>query len=127
MGTLTYAWPDALEKAKAADEILRDRLDDLGLKFEEIRSEFVGYNSCHGPLSIEPNEVNEVMLRFGVRGHNQHAVQRFGKELAPLILTGPPGVTGFSGGRPRASEVIAYWPSLIPKTAVTPRVVVEEI
>jgi hypothetical protein len=127
VGTLTYAWPDALEKAKAADQILRDRLDDLGLKFEEIRSEFVGYNSCHGHLSVELNEVNEVMLRFGVRSHNQHVVQRFGKELAPLILTGPPAVTGFSGGRPRASEVIAYWPSLIPKTSVTPKVVVEEI
>jgi hypothetical protein len=125
-GTLTYAWPDALEKAKAADQILRTRLADLGLKFEEIRSEFMGYNSCHGPLSVMPNEINEVVLRVGVRSHDHHSVERFGMELAPLILTGPPAVTGFAGGRPKPSEVIAYWPALIPKTAVTPRVVVEE-
>jgi hypothetical protein len=127
VGTLTYAWPDALEKARAADQILRTRLADLGLSFDEVRSEFMGFNSCHGPLSVMPNEINEVVLRIGVRGHDHSAVERFGKELAPLILTGPPGVTGFAGGRPKPSEVIAYWPALIPKTAVKPEVIVEEI
>jgi hypothetical protein len=122
IGTLTYAWPDALDKANAADQILRTRLADLGLKFDEIRSELMGYNSCHGPLSVMPKEINEVVLRFGVRGHDYAAVERFGKELAPLILTGPPSVTGFAGGRPKPSEVIAYWPALMPKTAVTPSV-----
>jgi hypothetical protein len=127
IGTLTYAWPEALEKAKAADKILRTRLADLGLKFDEIRSEFMGYNSCHGPLSVMPNEINEVVLRFGVRGSDYKSVERFGMELAPLILTGPPAVTGFAGGRPKPSEVIAYWPALIPKSAVTPRVEVAEV
>lgn len=127
IGTLTYAWPDALEKAKAADAILRARLADLGLAFEEIRSEFMGYNSCHGPLSVMPSEINEVVLRIGVRGKDYASVERFGKELAPLILTGPPGVTGFAGGRPKPSEVIAYWPALMPKNAVQPTVVVEEL
>ena len=125
-GTLTYAWPDALEKAKAADGILRTRLADLGFTFDEIRTEFLGYDSCLGPLALPPHEVNEVVLRIGVRGHDRAAVERFGMELAPLILTGPPAVTGFAGGRPKPSEVVAYWPALIPKTAVTPRVVVEE-
>ncbi len=127
IGTLTYAWPDALEKAKAADQILRTRLADLGLKFDEIRTEFMGYNSCHGALSVMPNEINEVVLRFGVRGYDHNAVERFGKELAPLILTGPPAVTGFAGGRPKPSEVIAYWPALMPKSAVTPVVEVATV
>jgi hypothetical protein len=125
VGTLTYAWPDALAKAKAADAILRTRLGDLGLKFDEIRTEFLGLNSCHGPIAEIPEAVNEVVLRIGVRGHDRGAVERFGKELAPLILTGPPAVTGFAGGRPKPSEVIAYWPALMPKQAVTPKVIVE--
>jgi len=124
-GTLTYAWPDALEKCRAADTILRTRLQDLGLRFEEIRTEYLGYNSCHGPLAPAPSEVNEVVLRIGVRGKDHAAVERFGKEIAPLILTGPPSVTGFAGGRPKPSEVIAYWPALLPKSAVTPEVIVE--
>jgi hypothetical protein len=126
-GTLTYAWPEALEKAKAADAILRKRLADLGLGFDEIRTEFLGYNSCHGPLAVPPAEVNEVVLRIGVRGKEYGSVERFGKEIAPLILTGPPSVTGFAGGRPKPSEVIAYWPALIPKSAVTPEVIVEKV
>ena len=127
IGTLTYAWPEALEKAKAADQILRTRLADLGLQFDEIRSEFLGYNSSHGSIAPPIAEPNEVVLRIGVRGSEYSSVQRFGMELAPLILTGPPAVTGFAGGRPKPSEVIAYWPALMKKSAVTPQVVVEEL
>ncbi len=101
VGTLTYAWPDALEKAEAADRILRTRLNDLGLEFDEIRTEFLGHNACHGPLAETRGELNEVVLRVGVRSHERAAVERFGKEVAPLILTGPPAVTGFAGGRPK--------------------------
>jgi hypothetical protein len=127
VGTLTYSWPDALEKARKADEVLRTRLNDLHLEFEEIRTEFLGYNSCHGPLAAPMSDVNEVVLRVGVRSQDYKAVERFGKELAPLILTGPPGVTGFAGGRPKPSEVISYWPALIPKSAVQPEIVMQEV
>lgn len=125
VGTLTYSWPDALSKAKKADEILRKRLERLNLKFDEIRTEFVGYNSCHGPLSanIDEDKINEVMLRVAVRGDDYNSIERFGKEIAPLILTGPPSVTGFAGGRPKPAEVVAYWPALIPKKLVEPKVV----
>lgn len=126
VGTLTYAWPDAIEKAEAADRILRTRLSDLGLSFDEIRTEFLGYNACHGPLASPDADMNEVVLRVGVRSRDRAAVERFGKELAPLILTGPPGVTGFAGGRPKPADVIAFWPALIAKSAVAPSVVVEE-
>jgi hypothetical protein len=125
-GTLTYSWPDALEKAKRADEILRTRLGDLGLTFDEIRTEFLGYNSCHGPLAKIESDNNEVVLRVGVRSADFNSVERFGKELAPLILTGPPGVTGFAGGRPKPKEVISYWPALIPKAAVSPSVTINQ-
>lgn len=126
-GSLTYSWPDAFDKAKAADEILRTRLNDLGLKFDEIRTEFQGYNACHGPLAKSFDELNEVVMRIGVRSQDRKAIERFGMEIAPLILTGPPGVTGFAGGRPKPSDVVAYWPALIPKNEVKPEAVVESI
>jgi len=126
VGTLVYSAPNALERARAADAILRKRLELLGLEFEEIRTEFVGYNACHGPLA-PPVDPPEVMLRIGVRSHDYAAVERFGKEIAPLILTGPPGVTGFSGGRPKPSEVVAYFPTLIPKDVVTAEVTILEL
>jgi hypothetical protein len=115
---LTYAWPDALEKAKKADEIIRDRINYLGLDFEEIHTEFLGVNACHGPLSHPVEEPNEVILQIGVRGSNQAHLERFSREMIPLVLGGPPTVTGFSGGRSRPKEVIAFWPALIPKNLV---------
>lgn len=124
VGTLTYSYPQALTKAKAADKILRARLEKLNLKFDEIRTEFVGYNACHGPLAeeIDEDKINEIVLRVAVRGSDYESIERFGKEIAPLILTGPPSVTGFAGGRPKPSEVVAYWPALIPKNLVQPKV-----
>ena len=128
VGTLTYAWPDAVEKARRADEILRGRLAYLGLVFDEIRTEFVGAGACHGPLAGEPPEdLAEVTLRVGVRGPDRHAVSRFSREIAPLILAGPPSVTGFADGRPRVQEVVAYWPALIDREVVERRVRVETI
>lgn len=125
--TLTYSAPDALIRAEAADKILRTRLDDLGLKFDEIRTEFLGYNSCHGPLVKKKEDLSEVVLRIGVRAKEKAVIERFAKEIAPLILTGPPGVTGFAGGRPKPSDVVAYWPALLRKTKVKPEVIVEGI
>jgi len=126
-GSLTYSWPDALEKAKAADEILRIRLSDLGLQFDEIKTEFQGYNACHGQIAKTFDDLNEVVLRIGVRSQDKKSIERFGMEIAPLILTGPPGVTGFAGGRPKPSDVVAYWPALMPKSEVKPVVIVEGI
>ena len=123
VGTLVYAYPDAYDKAQAADKILRQRLDKLGLKFDLVHTEFVGVNATHGHLAGEPRpDIPEVQLRVGVRGQNKAYVERFTKEIAPLILTGPPAVTGFAGGRPKVEEIMAYFPALIPKTLIEPKV-----
>ena len=126
VGTLVYSWPDAYEKARAADRVLRERLSDLGLTFEQILTEFVGVNATHGPLSGPPDpNAPEVQLRVGVRASDRKAVERFTREIAPLVLTGPPSVTGFAGGRPAVEEVVAYWPALIDRREVEPHVKVE--
>jgi hypothetical protein len=127
VGTLVYSYPDAFEKAKAADKILRARLEKLGLKFDVMLTEFVGVNATHGHLAgVPPKNIPEVQLRFGVRGQSKEAVERFTKELAPLILTGPPSVTGFAGGRPKVEEIMAYFPALIPKNLIETKVEILE-
>ncbi len=125
-GTLTYAWPDALEKARKADELLRTRLADLGHPFEEIHSEYLGYDACFGPQAKANTDLNEVVLRVGARSGQKAAAEAFCREIAPLVLTGPPGVTGYAGNRPKPAEVFAYWPSLIPKPAVKPEITIAE-
>ncbi len=122
VGTLVYAWPDALRKAEAADQILRRRLEYLGLSFDTIVTEFVGVSATHGPLSGDHRDAPEVQLRVGVRGQDKAMVERFTRELIPMVLNGPPSVTGFAAGRPKVEEIVAYWPALIDKSVVTTQV-----
>jgi len=63
-------------------------------------------------------DLPEVQLRIGVRSADRASVERFTRELAPLVLNGPPSVTGFAGGRPKIEEIVAYWPALIDKRVV---------
>ncbi|MEP7065789.1 MAG: acyclic terpene utilization AtuA family protein [Gemmatimonadota bacterium] len=122
VGTLVYAWPDALAKAKEADRIIRARLANLGLTFDLIYTEYVGATATHGPLATIPEQLPEVQLRIGVRGNDRKAIERFTREIAPLVLTGPPHVTGYAGGRPKVEEVIAYWPALVDNDVIRPSV-----
>lgn len=126
VGTLVYAWPDAIRKAQMADQVLRERLDRMGAKFDSIRTEFVGWNATHGHLAGPPNpDAPEVEFRFAVRSHDKKSVEMFARELAPLVLTGPPSVTGFAGGRPKVQEIVAYWPALIDRSEIEPHLRVE--
>jgi hypothetical protein len=57
-----------------------------------------------------------------VRDPERAVVERFTKEFAPLVTSGPPGVTGYTTGRPPVREVLAYWPALVARGAVRPEV-----
>jgi hypothetical protein len=122
VGSLVYSWPDALDKARLADRVLRERLANMGLRFDDTLTEFVGVSATHGPLAGTVVDAPEVQLRVGVRSGDRTTVERFTREIAPLVLNGPPSVTGFAGGRPKVEEVVAYWPALVDKTVVTPSV-----
>ena len=127
VGQLTVSGPDAEAKAKICADAIWGRLKRAGVTFEQTLTELVGIDACHGPITRMTARPGEIVLRVGVKDRSKAKVDRFGKELAPLVTTGPPGVTGFAGGRPKATEVLGYWPTLIPKALVEPRVVVEEV
>jgi hypothetical protein len=122
-GTMTYSWPDAVGKARQAGELVLERARELGLELDETRLETVGFDACHGAISSAAagGPPNEVQLRIAVRGRNKAHLERFGQEIVPLVLTGPPGATGFAGGRPRPTDIAAYWPGLLHKDAVAAR------
>jgi hypothetical protein len=127
-GTLVYSWPDAVRKAEKAAQVLFERLEHAGHKYDATRTEFVGWNSTHGHLAGPPDPDHpEVELRVGVRSTDKKAVEAFTREIAPLILTGPPSVTGFAGGRPRVQDIVAYWPALIDRTEIEPHLRVEVV
>lgn len=119
--SLTYAWPDAVEKARLGALTLQQRAQDLGLKIGIFHHDLIGYQACHeGTGGTGSQQPDEVQLRFSASGSSKADLDRLGMEIAPLILTGPGSVTGFAGGRPKAADIVAYWPALIFKTAVEP-------
>jgi hypothetical protein len=119
-GQITISGPRAVAKAKLAAEIVWKRLDRAGVHFapEDRIEELVGMGACLPGIGTAPDDPPEVTLRVGVRDPDRDKVERFGKEIAPLVTAGPPGVTGFAGGRPKPQEIMAYWPALLARDEV---------
>ena len=64
----------------------------------------------------------ETVLRISVFDPRKEIVERFTREIAPLVTSGPQGTTGYFEGRPAVREVFAYWPCLIDRNLVKPTV-----
>jgi hypothetical protein len=119
-GTLLVFGPGAVEKARKCGGIILERLKRAGFYFQFTNIEALGAGDCVPGVIKAGREPPEVMLRVSVRDPRKEAVERFTKEFAPLVTSGPPGITGYTTGRPPVREVFAYWPALIAKSAVTP-------
>lgn len=113
VGTLAFPGPEARLKTELAIATVERRLRDLGLQFDRVHAETIGDDTL-------------AQARIGVRGENRKAVDRFTREMIPLVLSGPPGGTGYGEGRPPVREVVAYWPALIDRGEVTARIEVLE-
>jgi hypothetical protein len=129
VGQLTVAGPDAVEKARLCAEIVFQRaaMDGVEIPAEQRLVELVGTNVCHAGIAAAPAEPAEIVLRIGAKGQDKAALNRLGMEIVPLVTSGPPGVTGFAGGRPKATDIISYWPALISKAKIQTTVSVEEV
>ncbi|MCB0322589.1 MAG: DUF1446 domain-containing protein [Bdellovibrionales bacterium] len=118
-GTMLYSWPDAVRKAKVAGDIVSRRLAALALPLDRIHTEIIGANACHGAISDgDYPDAPEALLRVAVHGQVRDAVERFTREVAPLVLGGPPGATGYAGGKGAVQEVFGYWPTTVARTNV---------
>src|SRR5207245_10195158 len=66
-GTLLFSWPEAYEKAKRGEMIIRERLKLLHVEPIELHFDYVGVNALHGPAAPVPMALNEFGLRVAVR------------------------------------------------------------
>ncbi len=127
VGTLVYAWPEALDKARAADRVLRTAAerDWASSSTRSSPNTSAPTRPTAGSAATPRPDLAEVMLRVGVRAREREPVERFTREIAPLVLTGPPSVTGFAGGRPPVEEIVAFWPALVSRERIEPSIAVE--
>ncbi len=123
-GLITIFGHDAVRKARhAGDGILR-RLQARGCTYRESLIECLGTGaSVRGLVSrMSDTQLVETVLRVSVAADTKEPVERFTKEIAPLVTCGPQGVTGYATGRPKVLPIFGYWPCLIPKSLVKPTV-----
>jgi len=126
---ISVCWPDAYEKAVFCERFLRGRFEQLKLPIREIRIDFIGVNSIHGPLAPLPSnldEVNEIRVRVAVRTTSREYANQVRREVTHLWTHGPVGTTAVISP-PAPRQVISLWPTLIPRELVPQRVVVKEV
>ncbi|OEH91828.1 acyclic terpene utilization AtuA family protein [Bacillus solimangrovi] len=113
-----YSWPDAMNKAKKAEEIIRLQIKKKGLAYKEIQTDFIGYDALHGPLAHRADHhVNEIFLRMAVRTTTKKEAMTFPRLFPPLALNGPPSMGAFIGNIP-PRQLIGMWASFIPRELV---------
>ena len=121
-GLLTVFGRDAAKKARLCGEIVLKRLEMSGSKPERSLIECLGTGASVAGVGNGASKVKlmEAVLRVSVADPRREVVERFTRELAPLITSGPQGVTGYAAGRPKVQEVFGFWPCLIAKNLVQP-------
>src|SRR6516162_1583877 len=121
-GTLVIAGPDAANKAGYCGEIILQRLHRAGYDPERTNIECLGTGDSVPGVFPASTSAPEAVLRISVHDSRRDVVERFTKEIAPLVTSGPPGITGYTGGRPPVREVFAYWPALVTRSCIKPEV-----
>ncbi len=134
-GQLLVYGPDCVERARACAEMVFKRVQLAGFALADKYVECLGVGEGVPGLSsaasnsesvdrLSTSHVSppEVVLRIAVHDPRRAAVEQFTKEIAPLITSGPAGLAGYASGRNPVREVFAYWPALVSKQFIEPRV-----
>lgn len=120
-GTLTIVGRSAVDKARRCGAMVLQRVREAGFELRDSIVECLGSGGCAAGIpGFESRDAMETVLRVAVEADSRDAVERFSRELMPLITAGPQGTTGYAEGRPRVHPVFRYWPCLIDRGGCAP-------
>jgi hypothetical protein len=123
-GMLAVAGQRAEAKARAAGNAVLERVRRAGYELADALIEVLGAGGVVPGLLLPESAPYEVVLRVTVRDPRRAAVERFCRELAPLVTSGPAGIAGYATGRPTPRPAFGYWPTLVSRDLVESRVTV---
>ncbi|KVK79848.1 ABC transporter substrate-binding protein [Burkholderia cepacia] len=117
-GQISYGGPGALERARLALGIVRERLASTGVAATELRFDLIGVDALYGDATpAVRGEPAEVRVRVAGRAASAGEAARIGNEVETLYTNGP---AGGGGAFKSTREVIAVQSVLLPRAAVTP-------
>ncbi len=121
-GMITVFGHDAVKKARRAGEGVLLRLHRAGCAYREHLIECLGTGACVRGIASRMSDTHlvETVLRLSVAADERGPVERFTREIAPLVTCGPQGVTGYASGRPAVLPIFGYWPTLVDRASVVP-------
>jgi len=119
-GQISYAGPGAVGRARLAADIVRERLELIGVQPRELRCDLLGVNALHGNASaLAHADPNEVRLRVVARTDTRDEATRLGGEVETLLTNGPAG----GGGSTRSvRETVGIESASIDRQLVRPAV-----
>jgi Acyclic terpene utilisation family protein AtuA len=123
-GILAVVGRGAEAKARAAGRMVLERVKRAGFPLAETLVEVLGAGDVVPGVLKRLDTSVEVVLRVSARDPSRNAIERFCREFAPLVTSGPPGIAGYATGRPSARPAFGYWPALVPRSLVEPLVTV---
>jgi hypothetical protein len=123
-GSLAIYGRNARRKAQRCGEAILDKVQQAGYDLERSCIECIGTGDVVPGLPVErhADAADECLLRISAADHRMAALEYFVKQLAPMVTSGPPGTTGYTGGRPPIRQVFGYWPCLVNPEAIVPYV-----
>jgi hypothetical protein len=124
-GSLTIFGRDAGAKARRCGQVILERLHRAGFDPQRALVECIGAGDVV-PALPRRDDLLEVTLRISVADERRELVERFTRQIVPLVTSGPQGTTGYFDGRPGVREVFGYWPTIIERGRVRPAVQVLE-
>lgn len=126
-GLLTIVGRDAEAKARRTGNIIVERVRRAGYELARTHIEVLGAGDSVPGVLPRTRDAVEVVLRVAVADPRREAVERFTKEIAPMVTSGAGGTTGYATGRPKVRPVFGYWPCLVPRSRVRPKVEILEV
>jgi hypothetical protein len=119
-GTLVVCGAEAADKARRCGQLILERLRIAGVRLRHAHVECLGTGDTLPGVWPRRDDLQEVVLRVSIHAEDREAAQRFTREFAPLVGSGPAGVTGYTGPRPSPYPVFAYWPTTVSRHLVVP-------
>ncbi len=112
-GFLAIFGTNVKAKAKRCGDMILKRMQQMNCTPAHFNVEAIGCGSIIPSIVTSSVDPCECMLRIAVADSKIETLEYFAKEIAPLVTSGPQGITGYTSGRPHIRPVFGYWPCLI--------------
>lgn len=117
-GEISYGGENCLERARLAADILKRRVAVMGLKLDEQRVDFIGFNSLYGDKisqTLANGDFPEIRLRFSGRSKDRRTAELLSGEIEALYTNGP---AGGGGVEKKVIEVLSVCSVFVPRQEV---------